>query len=32
MDDVGIGLEEIIVETSPDFDESSHQPPTKIVR
>ena len=32
MEGVDIGLEEIVVETSPDFDESPHHPPTKEVR
>ena len=28
MEDVDIGLEETVVETSPDFDESPQEPPT----
>ena len=29
MEDVDIGLEETVVETSPDFDESPLEPPAK---
>ena len=32
MEDVDIGLKETVVETSPDFDESPHEPPAKKVR
>ena len=32
MEDMDIGLEETVMETSPDFYESSHKPPVKKVR
>ena len=32
MEDIDIGLEETVVETSPDFDESPQEPPTKKAR
>ena len=32
MEDIDIGLEETVVETSPDFDESPQEPPAKKAR